>query len=181
MKSIEYKFYKPVLALIFVVFASCGSMKNTEEDLISDAQKARTTVLQEHPDMADNFANSVGYAIFPNVGKGAYVIGGASGNGVVYEGGHLVGYADLKQLDVGFQIGGKAFVEILFFETEAALEEFKGGSYELSGNASAVILEEGISRDLEFKDGVAIVTMPKAGAMAGVSVGGQRFDFHQAE
>ncbi len=173
--------YFIMLALVFLVFASCGSMKNTGEDLVADAQQAKTTIEQNFPEMSDHFDEAVGYAIFPNVGKGAYVIGGASGNGAVYENGRLVGYGDLKQLDVGLQIGGKAFIEVLFFETEEALEEFKNGSYELSANASAVVLDEGASRTLDFTEGVAVVTMPKEGAMAGVSVGGQRFGFQPVQ
>lgn len=170
-------FYKSIFALIFLVFASCGSMKKTGDDLVSDAQQAKSTIEQNFPEMSDHFDDAVGYAIFPNVGKGAYVIGGASGNGAVYENGNLVGYGDLKQVDVGLQIGGKAFIEVLFFETQEALNDFKNGSYELSANATAVVLDEGASRTLDFTDGVAVVTMPKEGAMAGVSVGGQRFDF----
>jgi lipid-binding SYLF domain-containing protein len=93
----------------------------------------------------------------------------------------MIGYADLKQVDIGLQLGGKAFVEVLFFETEEALQRFKDGSYELSANASAVILDKGFSEDLEFQDGVAVVTVPKGGAMAGISVGGQRFEYTPAQ
>lgn len=173
--------YASLFALVFLVFASCGSASKTGEDLLSDAREERRTIEQNYPDVAELFETSAGYAIFPNVGKGAYVIGGASGNGAVYENGNHVGYADLKQVDVGLQLGGKAFVEVLFFENQAALEDFKDGSYELSANASAVALEEGVSRNINFQDGVAVVTMPKAGAMAGISVGGQRFTYQPAQ
>lgn len=181
MKFNDKKWFLPVIAFLIIGLAGCGSMKKTGEELVADSNEAKSSIAQEYPEFADYFESSVGYAIFPNVGKGAYIIGGASGNGTVYENGNLIGYADMKELDVGLQAGGKSFVEVIFFEDQTALEEFKDGSYELGANASAVILEEGISRDLDFQDGVAVVTMPKAGAMAGVSVGGQRFDFHPAE
>lgn len=170
----------PLIAMLLLFLASCGSAKNTGEDLVNDAQQARTMITQDHPDMSEYFNNSAGYAIFPNVGKGAYIIGGASGNGVVYQNGNIIGYADLKQVDIGLQAGGQAFVEVLFFETDAALNRFKEGTYELGANATAVILDKGVSRDLDFQDGVAVVTLPKGGAMAGVSVGGQRFSFQPA-
>lgn len=176
----QTNFYKPVLVLLLLIFASCGSAKKTGDDLIADAQQERTTIQQQYPDVSGMFQNSAAYAIFPNVGKGAYVIGGASGNGVVYQNGNVIGYADLKQVDIGLQVGGKSFVEVLFFENQAALDNFKSGSYELSANASAVILDKGVSRNIDFQDGVAVVTMPKEGAMAGISVGGQRFSFQPA-
>lgn len=173
-KNIIYKF--STVLFVFMLL-SCGSAKKTGDDLVTDSRQEKNMIERNYPVMADHFNSAVGYAIFPNVGKGAYVIGGASGNGTVYENGNLIGYADLKQIDVGLQIGGKAFVEVLFFQNQKALENFKSGSYELSANASAVVLDEGFSRDLEFQDGVAIVTVPKGGAMAGISVGGQRFEF----
>lgn len=175
MKTIQ-NFHKPLLLLLFITLTSCGSGK-TGNDLVTDAQKEKNKIVQEHPAIQDLFTDSRGYVIFPNVGKGAYIVGGASGNGAVYENGTLIGYADLKQVDVGFQLGGKALVEILFFENRAALDRFKQGNFELSANASAVLVDEGFSGNVEFKDGIAIITVPKAGAMAGISVGGQKFDF----
>ncbi|MCM4161367.1 lipid-binding SYLF domain-containing protein [Antarcticibacterium flavum] len=177
MKSLTNKVYMPLFVLALLLLASCGSMRNTEEDLRRDASDARTDIRQNHSNAAQLLENSAGYAIFPNVGKGAYIIGGASGNGVVYENNTIVGYADLKQVDIGLQAGGKSFVEVLIFETKTDLERFKEGGYELGANASAVILDKGVSRDIDFQDGVAVITMPKGGAMAGVSVGGQRFTF----
>ena len=89
----------------------------------------------------------------------------------------MVGYANLKQVDVGLQVGGKAYREVIFFENEEDLNKFKAGDYELSGNATAVILEKGKSKTIKFTDGTAVATMPKAGAMVGVSVAGQRFGY----
>lgn len=181
MELLQNKLYTPFLAMILFVFASCGSASKTGEDLVSDARDARNTISQDHPNAAQMFDQAEAYAIFPNVGKGAYVIGGASGNGVVYQNGNVIGYADLKQVDIGLQAGGKSFIEVLFFENQEALDRFKQGTYELDANASAVVLEKGISRNIEFQNGVSVVTVPKAGAMAGISVGGQRFTFQPAQ
>lgn len=179
MKAINKKFLVPALMSVMVLLlVSCGSSQNTSADIMTDSRNAKATISKNHTNIAQLFDNSVGYAIFPNVGKGAYIIGAASGNGTVYENGNLIGYASMKQVDVGLQAGGKAFIEVIFFQTEDALNRFKKGSYELSGNVSAVLLEEGVSRDVEFRDGVGVVTKAKAGAMAGISVGGQKFEFN---
>lgn len=177
MKSITSKFYIPLLAVLIMGLASCGSMSTSPDKLISDAEKAQEKVADAGNNMQELFRESAGYAIFPNVGKGAYILGGASGNGVLYENGQVQGFTEMKQVDVGFQIGGKAYIEVLFFQTEAALEDFKSGDYELTASASAVILEKGKSASVDFQDGVGVVIMPKAGAMAGISVGGQKFEY----
>ena len=169
---------KPLSAFVLLlVLASCGASRLSEDQLVSDSVKAKATISEGHQNIQELFTSSAGYAIFPNAGKGAYIIGGASGNGTVYENGTLVGYSNMKQVDVGLQAGGKAFIEVVFFQTQDALNKFKNGTYTLSGNASAVIIEQGASREVSFVDGVGVATMPKAGAMAGISVGGQKFEF----
>jgi len=170
--------FKPISAFVLLlIMASCGATKLSEDQLVSDSVKAKATISNGHQNIQELFSTSAGYAIFPNAGKGAYIVGGASGNGTVYEKGTLVGYSDMKQVDIGLQAGGKAFIEVLFFQTEAALNNFKKGTYSLSGNASAVIIQQGASREISFVDGVGVATMPNAGAMAGISVGGQKFEF----
>lgn len=166
------------LWLFFFSLALKGQTSDQQE-LIRDAEKAKAAFIAEDSDMEELFNKAAGYAIFPNVGKGAYIVGGASGNGVVYKNGEVIGMADLKQLDVGLQIGGKAFSEALIFQTHAALEDFKSGDFKLSGNASAVIVKEGAAKSIQFNEGVAVVTLPKAGAMVDISVGGQKFGYEK--
>ena len=43
------------------------------------------------PHLEKYFGSAVGYAIFPSVGKGAFVVGGAAGTGCLYEGGAIIG------------------------------------------------------------------------------------------
>lgn len=165
--------------VLLLVVGSLSGQTAEQQEIIDDAQLAKQAFIEQDSHMENLFNNSEGYVIFPNVGKGAYIVGGASGNGAVYEEGELIGMAGLKQLDVGLQLGGQAFRQVIFFGNQNALQEFKQGNFELSANASAVALEQGTARSLKFKDGVAVATMPKAGAMIEVSVGGQKFEFQE--
>lgn len=167
------------LYLMILVAPALQAQSSEQQEIIADAESAKQTLVQHDGYMQTLFENSEGYVIFPNVGKGAYVVGGASGNGAVYQGGQLIGMADLKQLDVGLQLGGQAFIQVMFFGNQAALDEFKQGEFELAANASAVALDKGAAQNIQFKDGVAVVTLPKAGAMLEVSVGGQKFNFEE--
>ena len=49
--------------------------------------------------------NAYGYAVFPTIGKGGLVVGGAYGKGRVYEKGVYIGDTSMTQVSVGFQIG----------------------------------------------------------------------------
>ncbi|MCM4157309.1 hypothetical protein DHD80_14980 [Gramella sp. AN32] len=167
------------MAFFVLALSGCSStIDNVKKDQIAkDAQVAKTAFINSSTNLDELFQKSEGYAIFPNVGKGAMVAGGASGNGAVYQKGNLIGYAKLKQVDIGFQLGGQAFRQVILFQTTKELERFKNGNFELSGNASAVAMDDGVAKSVEFRDGLAIATMPKAGAMIEVSVGGQKFEY----
>lgn len=177
-KAKDLKTIGLTLMLLLVITSLCGQTAEQQE-IIDDGQSAKQAFIEQDSHIESLFNNSEGYVIFPNVGKGAYIVGGASGNGAVYENGALIGMADLKQLDVGLQLGGQAFRQVIFFGNQNVLQEFKEGNFELAANASAVALEKGTARSLKFKDGVAVATMPKAGAMIEVSVGGQKFEFQE--
>ncbi|WP_227009102.1 YSC84-related protein [Christiangramia fulva] len=155
--------------------------QDKKEELVRDAKRAKKAFIENSKNMSELFDSAVGYVIFPNVGKGAYILGGAAGNGVLFENGKVQGFAELRQVDVGLQIGGQAYRQAILFQTKNELNQFKKGNYSLSGNASAVILEKGKAKNVEFNNGRAIVTMPKAGAMVEVSVGGQKFEYAEAK
>jgi hypothetical protein len=47
----------------------------------------------------------------------------------------------------------------------------------MAAQVSAVALKAGASADADYKDGVAVFTLSKGGAMAEASVGGQKFSY----
>jgi lipid-binding SYLF domain-containing protein len=123
------------------------------------------------------FDKAYGYVIFPNVGKGGFGIGAAAGNGAVYEHKRLIGMAKLSQLSIGFQAGGQAYREVIFFESKKEMEQFKESRFEFSAQVSAVAVSEGASANVKYTDGVMVFTMQKGGLMYEASIGGQKFNF----
>src|SRR6185369_8091334 len=89
--------------------------------------------------------------------------------------------ASMTQATIGAQIGGETFAEVIFFETPAALNDFKASQFELSAEVSAVAAKEGASKAAHYKNGVAVFTLPKKGLMAQASIGGQKFKFESLE
>jgi lipid-binding SYLF domain-containing protein len=143
------------------------------------------------------FHRSYAYAIFPSVGAGAIGVGGAFGRGRVYVHGHHVGYTKLTQLSVGFQAGGKAYSEIIFFEDKRALDQFESGSFAFGADASVVAITAGANADAatngtstgasagerdattrgNYNNGMAVFSIAKGGLMAAVAVAGQKFSY----
>ena len=156
-----------------------GQSTTKEKRLVRDCDEAKEDFIATDGLIENLFSNAYGYAIFPNVGKGGIGIGGAVGNGVVYEGGSIVGKAKLTQLSIGFQFGGQAYREVIFFESKADLDRFRENKIEFSAQASAVAVTEGASANVKYKEGVMIFTQQKGGLMYEASIGGQKFNFSE--
>ena len=179
MKSIQVTL--SIFALFFFFGANTyevqAQSRQKVEKIRKDAKEAKAEFLEFDWRMEKHFKNAYGYVIFPNVGKGAMGIGGAAGNGVAYEGAAEIGMAKLTQVSIGFQMGGQAYREVIFFENKAAMDRFKENKLEFSAQASAIAVTAGASADANYVDGVMVFTMQKGGLMYEASVGGQKFRF----
>ena len=125
------------------------------------------------------FKKARGYAVFPNVGKGGIGIGGARGSGEVFEKGVVIGKTTLTQVSIGFQLGGQAFSQIIFFKDKKSLERFTEGNFEFGASASAALITEGANASADYSDGVAVLTYSKGGLMYEASIGGQKFSYEK--
>jgi lipid-binding SYLF domain-containing protein len=159
-----------VAALVMIAPPVRAQDEDDVQEVIKEFQKG-------DPGMQAWFRDAYGYAVFPNVGKGALVVGGSHGDGLVYEQGKLIGKTSLTAVTVGLQAGGQAFREVIFFKDKTALDDFTRGNFEFQGGLSAVALKEGVSKDLAYNKGVAVVTATKGGLMAEASIGGQKFKY----
>lgn len=166
-----------VICTVLLATAVFGQSTRKEKKLVNDAAAAKTEFVSTDGMINSLFSSAYGYVIFPNVSKGGIGIGGAAGNGIVYEQGNIVGKAHMTQVSVGFQFGGQAYREVIFFETKADLDRFKEDKVELSAQASAVALTAGASANVKYREGVMIFTQQKGGLMYEASVGGQKFDY----
>jgi hypothetical protein len=103
----------------------------------------------------------------------------------------------MTQVSVGFQLGGQAYSERVFFQDAAALKLFESGNFSLSADANAVAVtasasasagtagaEAGASSNEthaiaagHYQNGVAVFTIAKGGLMYQAAVAGQKFSF----
>jgi lipid-binding SYLF domain-containing protein len=143
------------------------------------------------------FHNCYGYAVFPTIGKGAFVVGGAYGTGHVYAHGKHVGDASLTQVSVGFQAGGEGYSQIVFFQDKRAFDEFTSGNFEFDAGVRVVAITasaggeagtSGANGDLSggkkdaltagrYYKGMVVFTIVKGGAMYQASVAGQKYSY----
>ena len=151
------------------------------EENHAKAQEAIAEFKKSDPSIQRFFDSSSGYVVIPTVGKAGFGIGGARGKGVLYENEAVTANVTLSQLSFGFQWGGQAYSEFIFFEDAATLTNFKRGNYELGAQAPAVAVTAGASADANFNGGMAIFTQAKGGLMYEASIGGQKFKVEPKE
>jgi lipid-binding SYLF domain-containing protein len=168
------------LLLSVGLIGGCSTAPSSEagkEDLHTNVMVALQTMQREDPSLDHFLRNSYGHVIFPTVGKGGLIAGGAYGRGEVYEGNVMIGYADLTQATIGAQAGGQEFSELIVFESKEALERFKQNTLHFAANASAVALKSGAGDSAKYADGVAVFVRPTAGLMVEAAIGGQSFSY----
>lgn len=155
-------------------------------------------VFRSSPAVAPFFNSAYGYAVFPTIGKAGWVVGGSYGKGQVYRNGNVVGKTSMVEGSIGFQFGGKAFSEIIFFQDKRALDEFTSGNFEFDATAQAVAItagaqakagtsgvtagasagpKTGVQAATRYHKGMATFVHAKGGLMYEVSLGGQKFTF----
>jgi lipid-binding SYLF domain-containing protein len=166
-----------VMACVLNTMPVLGQSDSQKNKIIADCSTAKAEFIATDGLMKGLFEKAYGYVIFPNVGKGGVGVGGAAGNGVVYEKNQMIGMAKLSQVSIGFQAGGQAYREVIFFESKKELDRFKNSQFEFSAQASAVAVKSGASANAKYTGGVMVFTMQKGGLMYEASVGGQKFKF----
>ena len=164
----------------FLVMTGCATAPPTAQgktDIRAEAATALAKAQASDPTLTVFTRAAAGYAVFPSIGKGGALVGGAYGNGVLYENGRVVGYCDLSQATIGAQLGGQSYTEIICFDSADSVERFKQGKIRFDAQATAVALKSGAGANAKYRDGVVVFTMDEAGLMAEASVGGQQFSY----
>lgn len=187
------RFMKTNLILVMLMFLTFPLTPATADDYTDTIE-----VFIKSDAVKPFFNEAYGYAVFPLIGKGAIILGGAYGAGRVYRQGDISGTATLFKVNFGFQIGGQAFREIIFFQDKRAYDEFTSEGFEFDGSLSAVVITlgaqaqagtqgntagasvgpaTGAQAETSYTKGMAVFVHTIGGLMYEVSVGGQRFSF----
>jgi lipid-binding SYLF domain-containing protein len=150
---------------------------NVNDEMELNVAQAILAIKRADPGIEAFFENAAGYAVFPGVGKGGLVVGGAYGKGLVIVDEKVDGYTTMTQASIGLQIGGQKYAQFIFFKDDVAIGHFKRGNFEFGAQASAVAITAGASADASYDGGVAVFTHAAGGLMVEGSVGGQKFTY----
>jgi lipid-binding SYLF domain-containing protein len=181
-----------------LLLAILGWLLTATAALAVEDYSATIEIFKRSPETRRYFNSAYGFALFPVVGKGGFGIGAAHGKGQVYHGNRVTGTTTLTHLSIGFQVGGQAFSEVIFFEDKRAYDEFTQGNFEFDAKASAVAITAGVQAQAStagstagasagpgtakqasthYTKGMATFVHVKGGFMYEAAIGGQKFSF----
>ncbi|HEX7838843.1 MAG TPA: lipid-binding SYLF domain-containing protein [Kofleriaceae bacterium] len=162
------------------LFAGCATAPSTNAEKQSLQQQADATLsamIAREPNLRDVTHSSLAYAVFPSIGKGGVLVGGAYGKGILYEGGVATGFVSVEQASIGAQLGGQSFSELLVLRNPADVSALKSGKYSVGANLGVAVLNTGAEAHTNFDPNASVFVMPRGGLMVDVSVNGQRIKY----
>ena len=181
--------------LAFTAYLSPAFADDAMED--AQADKAAIAAFMESPVASKFHKSAYGYAVFPTIGKGGFGIGAAHGSGRVYAGGKKTGDVSMTQVSFGFQAGGQAYRQVVYFENKKAFDMFTSGEFEFGAQAEAIALTasagasagtEGTSASAnesqsvaKYFNGMMVFTMGKGGLMYQAALGGQKYSYEASK
>ena len=168
------------LALLFVFAAARGGAEWVA-DPSSDKQvasaKAISQVQERIPRSQPFFEDAYGMAVYPSVTRLGFGFGGATGKGFVIEGDTIVGTSRYSQFTSGIQAGVRNFSMVVLFKDKSALDNFKLGLVQFTGQSGLAAGTMGVAGTPAFNDGVAIFTVTRLGLMGEFTVSGAKFSY----
>lgn len=168
-----------LFAILVISLVGCASGPKSVPEQQSLEQRASASLnemMTRDPSLHQVLPTAVAYAVFPSIGKGGFIVGGAAGDGILYEHGKPVGVVKLSQASVGAQLGAQTFAELVVLRDPGEVQKLKAGQWSAGANISAVALSTGAATASQAGP-VSVFVMAKGGLMVDISVNGQKINF----
>lgn len=168
------------IALLAALFTGCATAPATRADKQNLQTSARATLdemIARDPLIQDVTRHAMAYAVFPSIAKGGAVVGGAYGQGILYENGVPTGYVSLQQASIGAELGGQSFAELLVLRTSNDINALKSGDFTAGADLGVVLLNQTAGKPTRFDPSTSIFVLPRGGLMVDVSINGQKIKY----
>ena len=156
--------------------ADVGNQQSSEHKLVTDAAHAVKRATSD-PHFADLMKQAKGVFVMPNLVKGAVIVGGQGGQGVLLAH-HGTRWSDpafltTGSISIGAQAGGEAGPVIMLLMSDKALNDFiDANNFSLNANAGLTIVNYSKRGQAGIGKGDIVVWSGAKGALAGASVSG---------
>ena len=173
------------MATLAVLGTGCTTTSGASGDpaaqrqaLNSQADNALTRLYREARDSEALVKQARGVLVFPNFVSAGFIVGGASGQGVLREGGKTVSYHRMSEGSVGLLAGAQSQAVFILFMTDDALGRFKSSNgWTVGADANVTLLTVGADASITGRTAqqpVVGFVLSNSGLMASLSLNGSR-------
>ena len=157
-----------------------ASKAEKRADIRDMADEALGQWYAQQPSAQDEVKQSVGYAVFSDMGFKVLFMGGAKGKGIaVNNSDKRTYYMEMLELQPGLGLGGEKFRMVFLFSTKEAFHHFVTSGWEAGANAMALAktssMDHGGAKSVSVLPGVRMYQLTDEGIVAGVSITGAKF------
>jgi lipid-binding SYLF domain-containing protein len=147
-------------------------------ELNTDANEALRTLYATQPKARVLATGAKGILIFPKIIKAGLIIGGQSGDGVLWVDGHARGYYNISAASFGLQAGAQSFSYALFFITDKSLDYLqRSDGWAIGTGPSVVVVDKSAAASLTsttLSQDVYAFPFGGRGLMAGIGLEGSK-------
>ncbi len=179
--SLGALFLLPVVFLFLgssPLFAQMRPLAPTASEIDQSVTVALTKLYNENDAARALGSKAKGILVFPEIRKGAFVVGAQYGYGALRKGGVTAGYYRTGAASYGFQAGVKKFGYALFFMTDSALSYLDAsGGWAIGTGPSLVVVDQGLARSLtttSLRADVYAFVFDQKGLMGGIGLEGSK-------
>mgnify|MGYP001481286091 FL=1 len=166
-----------LLLLSLLTLSACVWQPAAYDEATAARVEAARATFAAREQLTPFFNDAIAYAVFPAQWRAGTGFGGAFGTGWLFEGGQVTGRAVMVEAFVGANLGLQVYRKILFFRSETALDQFKRGRFEFTGQANMAHVVGGKAATPGYHPDAAMFVEVKGGLLLEVSVGSQRYDY----
>ena len=154
-----------------------GGNRGAQLDARVDA--TRDFLASRYPGTVDLMNKAAGVLYMPLMTEAGFVFGGAYGRGALRINNVTVDYYSATQASVGFQAGARQYAQVLVFQTDKALGDFRAAPGWVAGAGAFYALpENGLSFGADtvtYNHPILAMIFGETGIMAGAAIEGTKY------
>jgi lipid-binding SYLF domain-containing protein len=166
------------IAILVTISAQAASLAPSAAEIDSNARAALSRLYSQNEGARALGAQAKGVLVFPDIRKGAFILGAQYGYGALRRGRKTIGYYRTSAASYGFQAGVKKFGYALFFMTPSALDYLeKSAGWAIGTGPSVVVVDQGMARSLtttSARSDVYAFVFDQKGLMGGIGIEGSK-------
>jgi len=173
------------LAVVTLASAGCTTTSDMGGDpaaqrnaLAASADSALSRLYAQQRGSKELVNAARGVLVFPSVVSAGFIVGAATGQGVLRKGGKTAGYFRMSEGSVGLLAGAQSQAVFILFMTDGALRRFESSSGWTAGvDASVSMITVGANAEVTTQTAQQEIigfVLTNAGLMGSVSLNGSR-------